>query len=216
MVSGHPARQVTKNLLLQKIETEKIVCRNWSFISRKGELLLRAKKRKKIAQDGLACIAGWEDLLTLFSFFFIFLFFGGLECVGRSFVYVVHFKFLRDVWITTQRAAVTTYFLSGNIKHKTDLAEARMRSSRVVRAGGYKEMSSTFADQQRPHISSPNARGEWDCGVSANECSCAHHVTWSPNKLWRSTSIFNLWVRASDCKCRSPGFDLSILRHSGI
>ncbi len=28
---------------------------------------------------------------------------------------------------------------------------------------------------------------------SANEYSCAHHVTWSPNKLWRSTSIFNIW-----------------------
>ncbi len=38
-------------------------------------------------------------------------------------------------------------------------------------------------------------RGEgWgSCGVSANEYSCAHHVTWSPNKLCRSTSIFNLW-----------------------
>jgi hypothetical protein len=37
-------------------------------------------------------------------------------------------------------------------------------------------------------------RGEGgSCGVSANEYSCAHHVTWSPNKLWRSTSIFNLW-----------------------
>ncbi len=33
------------------------------------------------------------------------------------------------------------------------------------------------------------------CGVSANEYSCAHHVTWSPNKLWRSTFIFNLcWI----------------------
>ncbi len=31
------------------------------------------------------------------------------------------------------------------------------------------------------------------CGVSTNEYSCAHHVTWSQNKLWRSTSIFNLW-----------------------
>jgi hypothetical protein len=30
------------------------------------------------------------------------------------------------------------------------------------------------------------------CGVSANEYSYAHHVTWSPNKLWRSNSIFNL------------------------
>jgi hypothetical protein len=30
-------------------------------------------------------------------------------------------------------------------------------------------------------------RGEGGrCGVSANEYSCAHHVTWSPNKLWRS------------------------------
>ncbi len=37
-------------------------------------------------------------------------------------------------------------------------------------------------------------RGEGgSCRVSANEYSCAHHVTWSPNKLWRSTSIFNLW-----------------------
>ncbi len=30
------------------------------------------------------------------------------------------------------------------------------------------------------------------CGVSANEYSCAHHVTWSTNKLWGSISIFNL------------------------
>ncbi len=28
--------------------------------------------------------------------------------------------------------------------------------------------------------------------LSANEYSCSHHVIWSPNKLWRSTSIFNL------------------------
>ncbi len=31
------------------------------------------------------------------------------------------------------------------------------------------------------------------CGVSASENSCAHHVTWSPNKLWGSNYIFNLW-----------------------
>jgi hypothetical protein len=37
---------------------------------------------------------------------------------------------------------------------------------------------------------SPNAGGG-GCGA-ANENSCAHHVTWSPNKLWRSNSIFNL------------------------
>jgi hypothetical protein len=28
--------------------------------------------------------------------------------------------------------------------------------------------------------------------VSANENSCAHYVTWSPNKLWITNSIFNL------------------------
>ncbi len=37
--------------------------------------------------------------------------------------------------------------------------------------------------------------GRGDCGVSANECSCAHHVKWSSNKLRRSTSIFNLCER---------------------
>jgi hypothetical protein len=51
-----------------------------------------------------------------------------------------------------------------------------------------------LADQQRPRISSPNAGGGGDCGVSANEYSCTHHVTWSPNKLWRSNSIVNLWA----------------------
>jgi hypothetical protein len=46
-----------------------------------------------------------------------------------------------------------------------------------------------------PSYTSPNAGG-WGgggCGVSGYEYSCAHHVNWSPNKLWRSTSIFNLW-----------------------
>jgi hypothetical protein len=36
--------------------------------------------------------------------------------------------------------------------------------------------------------------GSWrNEGVSANEYSCVHHVTWSPNKLWISTSLFNIW-----------------------
>jgi hypothetical protein len=34
--------------------------------------------------------------------------------------------------------------------------------------------------------------GVGGCRDSANKYSCAHHVTWSPNKIWRSTSIFNL------------------------
>ncbi len=38
------------------------------------------------------------------------------------------------------------------------------------------------------------------CGVSGNEYSYAHHVTWSPNILWRSNFIFNLWA---DLKVRA-------------
>jgi hypothetical protein len=38
-----------------------------------------------------------------------------------------------------------------------------------------------------------NAGGGGSCGFSANEYSCVHHVTWNPNKLWRSSFIFNLY-----------------------
>ncbi len=44
-----------------------------------------------------------------------------------------------------------------------------------------------------PSYSSPNAGDAARSGVSANRYSSAHHVTWSPNKLWRSNSIFNQW-----------------------
>ncbi len=40
--------------------------------------------------------------------FFLYIFFGGLECVGHSFAYVAQYVFLRDVWIRTQRAAVAS------------------------------------------------------------------------------------------------------------
>ncbi len=39
---------------------------------------------------------------------FLVYFLGGLECVGHSFVNVAHFVFLKDVWIRTQRAAVSS------------------------------------------------------------------------------------------------------------
>ncbi len=56
-----------------------------------------------------------------------------------------------------------------------------------------------------PSYSSPKAGdGGWGCGVSANEYICAHHVTWSPNKLWRSMSIFNL------CPARSSHWSEAI------
>ncbi len=56
----------------------------------------------------------------------------------------------------------------------------------VVYPGGYKEMSSIFAEGG-------------DCGVSAYEWSSAHHVICSPNKLWRPSSIFNLNVVERKC-----------------
>jgi hypothetical protein len=35
--------------------------------------------------------------------------FGGLECVGHSFAYVAHLRFLRDFWIRTQSDAVASW-----------------------------------------------------------------------------------------------------------
>ncbi len=65
--------------------------------------------------------------------------------------------------------------------------------------GGYKEMSSILADQQRPWLYlSPNAGRGGSCGLSANENSCAHHVTWIPNKLWIFNFIFYLWCLTSN------------------
>ncbi len=37
-----------------------------------------------------------------------FLFFGGPECVRHSFAYVAHFYFIMDVWIQTQRSAISS------------------------------------------------------------------------------------------------------------
>ncbi len=63
------------------------------------------------------------------------------------------------------------------------------QSINTIDQGGYKEMSSIFAP-------SYERGGGGGCGVSANVNSCAHHVKWSPNKLWRSISIFNYAVDA--------------------
>ncbi len=45
----------------------------------------------------------WQKPGRLFCIFF-----GRLDCVGRSFAYVAHFGFLRDVWIRTQKDAVAS------------------------------------------------------------------------------------------------------------
>ncbi len=41
-------------------------------------------------------------------------------------------------------------------------------------------------------------RGGGRGGLSQWVYSCVHHVTWIPNKLWRSNSIFNLWPEATE------------------
>jgi hypothetical protein len=57
-------------------------------------------------------LAGWQHhwklYLALYNFYIFSIFFGGLEYVGHSIVYVAHFVFLRDVLIRTQRAAVAS------------------------------------------------------------------------------------------------------------
>jgi hypothetical protein len=52
---------------------------------------------------------------------------------------------------------------------------------------------SLFTNSALVYESKCGGREGGSCGLSANEYSCAHHVIWSPNKLSRSTSIFNLW-----------------------
>ncbi len=49
-----------------------------------------------------------------------------------------------------------------------------------------KDMPSIFADPMRG-----DGGGGGGCGVSVSEYveMCASHVTWSPNILWRSTSM---------------------------
>jgi hypothetical protein len=54
-----------------------------------------------------------------------YFFFGGLECVGHSFAYVAHLRFLRDVWIRTQSAAVASW-------RATNLATHPSRIFRIV------------------------------------------------------------------------------------
>jgi hypothetical protein len=51
---------------------------------------------------------GMDQLLQNFLLIFFLYIFGGLERVGDSFAYVVHFVFLRDVFIRTQRVAVAS------------------------------------------------------------------------------------------------------------
>jgi hypothetical protein len=70
---------------------------------------------------------------------------------------------------------------------------ARLLAKGSSLAGGYKEMSAIFTGYSALLYKSQFG-GWWGVGLrgSANEYSCAHHVTWSPNKLRRSTFIFNL------------------------
>jgi hypothetical protein len=67
----------------------------------------------------------------------------------------------------------------------TKLAITSKDADNILKKVSYREMPTIFADQWRPRIR-VQKRGVTDDGYS-----CAHHVTWSPYKLWRSTSYLN-------------------------
>ncbi len=69
-----------------------------------------ALSRRSCCQSHLAEKSCNNMLLSLTRIiFFLYIFFGGLECVGHSFAYVAHLLFLRDVWIRTQSTAVASW-----------------------------------------------------------------------------------------------------------
>ncbi len=64
--------------------------------------------------------------------------------------------------------------------------------------GGSKEMSSILADQERPRKWAQRRGEVGSCVISADEYRCTEHR--SPNKLWKSNSIFNLWCGTGNMK----------------
>jgi hypothetical protein len=99
----------------------------------------------------------------------------------------------------------SSHLFFSNHKIRTLLGSGWLRSLDCANLE-VKEGASYLCWPIAPSYTSSNAGGG-GCGVSANEYSCAHHVTWSPNKLRRSTSIFNLWRPPwSEGRCvRTPG-----------
>ncbi len=54
--------------------------------------------------------------------FFLYIFWGGLECAGHSFAYIANFVFLKDVWIRTQRATGASRRATNLATHLNHLA----------------------------------------------------------------------------------------------
>jgi hypothetical protein len=59
----------------------------------------------------------------------------------------------------------------------------------VLEPGGYREMSSILADQERALVYEPKCSGKGGVPGSQPMNTAVHR---SPNKLWRSDFIFNL------------------------
>ncbi len=61
-------------------------------------------------------------------------------------------------------------------------------------------------------------RGGGSCGVSANKYNCAHHVTWSSNKLWTgtSTSIVNLCCTPTNIRDQGGWIPLEYRIYSAV
>ncbi len=73
--------------------------------------------------------------------------------------------------------------------HSSDTSSHPARRQFFISRGIQRDRLSLLTNSALVYESQCGAGGGGGCGVSANEYNCAHHVTWSPNKLWRSNSI---------------------------
>jgi hypothetical protein len=94
------------------------------------------------------------------------------------------------------------YFIHGKCKNDLLHKTRPFPFAKVLSAGGHKEMSSILADQQRL-IYKPKCRGG---GIAGSQL-----CTWSPNKYWRSNSIFDLWLSVISVKPSSFSFQCVVL-----
>ncbi len=113
-----------------------------------------------------------------------------------------------QISLCNKRLKHSTFLLKFTIKQK-HIKHIRFKCKKYLpilartspfKSGGYKEMSSIFADQSRPRNTSPNAVRGGSCGVSANEYSRGHGAQINFGDL--GTSIFNLY--ALDIQSRRP------------
>ncbi len=85
-----------------------------------------------IVNQVIRCVfldAGNDVVGMIENLFFLYIFFGGLECVGHSFAYVAHLWFLRDVWIRTQSTAVASWRATDLATHPSQISHPSLSLS---------------------------------------------------------------------------------------